>query len=136
MSGQAGRSCSPKAIATFGLLATISGCRAHPAPVTAFAVAAYITGAYFFTASTSFANPAVTVARAMTDTFAGIRPEDVERPGAGYAGQVSLDPRHPRALDRYLGARAHRDAHVGLGQGWRVVHAVARHRDDLSAAFR
>jgi glycerol uptake facilitator-like aquaporin len=63
-------------VATFGLLATIWGCRAHPAPVTAFAVAAYITGAYWFTASTSFANPAVTIARALTDTFAGIRPAD------------------------------------------------------------
>jgi glycerol uptake facilitator-like aquaporin len=65
-----------EAVATFGLLVTIWGCRAHRAPVTAFAVAAYITGAYWFTASTSFANPAVTVARAMTDTFAGIRPVD------------------------------------------------------------
>ena len=65
-----------EAVATFGLLVTIWGCRAHRAPVTAFAVAAYITGAYWFTASTSFANPAVTVARAMTDTFAGIRPGD------------------------------------------------------------
>jgi glycerol uptake facilitator-like aquaporin len=63
-------------IATFGLLAVIWGCRAHREPVTAFAVAAYITGAYWFTASTSFANPAVTVARALTDTFAGIRPID------------------------------------------------------------
>jgi glycerol uptake facilitator-like aquaporin len=63
-------------IATFGLLATIWGCRAHHAPVTAFAVAAYITGAYWFTASTSFANPAVTIARGLTDTFAGIRPLD------------------------------------------------------------
>lgn len=65
-----------EAIATFGLLATIWGCRAHPAAVTAFAVAAYITGAYWFTASTSFANPAVTIARSLTDTFAGIRPVD------------------------------------------------------------
>lgn len=65
-----------EAIATFGLLATIWGCRTHPAPVTAFAVAAYIAGAYWFTASTSFANPAVTVARMLTDTFAGIRPQD------------------------------------------------------------
>ncbi|MCW3477036.1 aquaporin [Limobrevibacterium gyesilva] len=65
-----------EAIATFGLLATIWGCRAHPAPVTAFAVAAYITGAYWFTASTSFANPAVTLARSLTDSFAGIRPAD------------------------------------------------------------
>ena len=63
-------------IATFGLLAVIWGCRAHREPVTAFAVGAYITGAYWFTASTSFANPAVTVARALTDTFAGIRPID------------------------------------------------------------
>ena len=63
-------------IATFGLLATIWGCRAHRAPVTAFAVAAYITGAYWFTSSTSFANPAVTLARALTDTFSGIRPQD------------------------------------------------------------
>jgi len=65
-----------EAIATFGLLATIWGCRAHAAPVTAFAVAAYITGAYWFTASTSLANPAVTIARSLTDTFAGIRPAD------------------------------------------------------------
>ena len=63
-------------VATFGLLMVIWGCRAHREPVTAFAVAAYITGAYWFTASTSFANPAVTIARAMTDTFAGIRPSD------------------------------------------------------------
>ena len=63
-------------IATFGLLTVIWGCRAHREPVTAFAVAAYITGAYWFTASTSFANPAVTVARSLTDTFAGIRPAD------------------------------------------------------------
>src|SRR5262252_5472962 len=65
-----------EAIATFGLLATIWGCRAHTAPVTAFAVAAYITGAYWFTASPSFANPAVTIARSLTDTFTGIRPVD------------------------------------------------------------
>ena len=65
-----------EAIATFGLLATIWGCRAQRAPVTAFAVAAYITGAYWFTSSTSFANPAVTIARSLTDTFAGIRPQD------------------------------------------------------------
>ncbi|HLY44669.1 MAG TPA: MIP/aquaporin family protein [Stellaceae bacterium] len=63
-------------VATFGLLMIIWGCRAHREPVTAFAVGAYITGAYWFTASTSFANPAVTIARALTDTFAGIRPVD------------------------------------------------------------
>ncbi len=63
-------------IATFGLLTVIWGCRAHREPVAAFAVGAYITGAYWFTASTSFANPAVTIARSLTDTFAGIRPID------------------------------------------------------------
>jgi glycerol uptake facilitator-like aquaporin len=63
-------------VATFGLLAVIWGCvRARPAAVP-FAVAAYITAAYWFTASTSFANPAVTLARAASDTFAGIRPAD------------------------------------------------------------
>jgi glycerol uptake facilitator-like aquaporin len=63
-------------VATVGLLMVIWGCRVHREPVTAFAVAAYITGAYWFTASTSFANPAVTIARSLTDTFAGIRPID------------------------------------------------------------
>ena len=64
-------------IATFGLLAVIWGCaRTRPA-VVPFAVGAYITAAYWFTASTSFANPAVTVARSLTDTFAGVRPVDV-----------------------------------------------------------
>jgi glycerol uptake facilitator-like aquaporin len=63
-------------IATFGLLAVIVGCvRSRPAAVP-FAVAAWIIGAYWFTASTSFANPAVTLARAASDTFAGIRPAD------------------------------------------------------------
>jgi glycerol uptake facilitator-like aquaporin len=63
-------------VATFGLLAVIWGCNRRRAGVTPFAVGAYITAAYWFTASTSFANPAVTAARAFTDTFAGIRPQD------------------------------------------------------------
>jgi glycerol uptake facilitator-like aquaporin len=75
-------------VATFGLLAVIWGCRAHKEPVTAFAVAAYITGAYWFTASTSFANPAVTLARSLSDTFAGIRP--VDAPGFILAQLVAL----------------------------------------------
>lgn len=75
-------------VATFGLLVVIWGCRAHREPVTAFAVAAYITGAYWFTASTSFANPAVTIARALSDTFAGIRPADA--PGFILAQCVAL----------------------------------------------
>jgi glycerol uptake facilitator-like aquaporin len=64
-------------VATFGLLATIWGCvRTRPAAVP-FAIGAYITAAYWFTSSTSFANPAVTLARAASNTFAGIRPTDV-----------------------------------------------------------
>jgi glycerol uptake facilitator-like aquaporin len=64
-------------IATFGLLSVIWGVSRSRATVVPFAVAAYIVGAYWFTASTSFANPAVTIARAATHTFAGIRPADV-----------------------------------------------------------
>lgn len=66
-------------IATFGLLSVIWGCsrRERAGVVVPFAVAAYITAAYWFTASTSFANPAVTLARSASDTFAGIRPADV-----------------------------------------------------------
>ena len=75
-------------VATFGLLMVIWGCRAHREPVTAFAVAAYITGAYWFTSSTSFANPAVTIARALSNTFAGIRPADA--PGFIVAELVGL----------------------------------------------
>ena len=63
-------------VATFGLLSVIWGCvRRRPSAVP-FAVGAYITAAYWFTSSTSFANPAVTLARSASDTFAGIRPTD------------------------------------------------------------
>lgn len=68
---------SAEAVATFGLLGTIASVSRRTPRATPFAVAAYIVAAYFFTASTSFANPAVTLARAFTDTFAGIRPVDV-----------------------------------------------------------
>jgi len=63
-------------IATFGLLAVIWGCSRLRSNAIAFAVAAYIMAAYWFTASTSFANPAVTLARSASDTFAGVRPAD------------------------------------------------------------
>ena len=66
-----------EAVAAFGLLLTIFGCVARAAHATAYAVGLYITAAYWFTASTSFANPAVTVARALSDTFAGIAPGGV-----------------------------------------------------------
>lgn len=64
-------------VATFGLLSIIWGCDRVRSSAVPFAVGAYITAAYWFTASTSFANPAVTLARAASDTFAGIRPVDV-----------------------------------------------------------
>jgi glycerol uptake facilitator-like aquaporin len=63
-------------VATFGLLSVILGCSRRASAVP-FAVAAYITAAYWFTASTSFANPAVTIARSLSNTFSGIRPVDV-----------------------------------------------------------
>ena len=63
-----------EAIATFGLLLTIFGCASRRAEAVPYAVGLYITAAYWFTASTSFANPAVTIARSLSDTFAGIAP--------------------------------------------------------------
>jgi glycerol uptake facilitator-like aquaporin len=97
-------------VATFGLLAVIWGCSRRRSDAVPFAVAAYIAAAYWFTASTSFANPAVTVARALTDTFAGIRPADV--PGfiaAQLAGAATatllfrwLVPSLPRSADRVV----------------------------------
>lgn len=77
-------------VATFGLLATIFGVSRRVPTATPFAVSAYIVAAYWFTASTSFANPAVTLARALSDTFAGIRLSDV--PGfvvAQFAGALA-----------------------------------------------
>ena len=81
-------------VATFGLLSVIWGCGRYRSSAVPFAVGAYITAAYWFTASTSFANPAVTLARAASDTFAGIRP--VDAPGfivaqlAGAAAATAL----------------------------------------------
>ncbi len=71
-----------EAVATFGLVATILAVRHHRADMVAAAVGLYITAGYWFTASTSFANPAVTLARSFTDTFSGIAPEHV----AGFFG--------------------------------------------------
>jgi glycerol uptake facilitator-like aquaporin len=66
-----------EAVATFGLLLTIFGCVAHRPDSVPYAVGLYVTAAYWFTASTSFANPAVTIARSLSDTFAGIAPAGV-----------------------------------------------------------
>lgn len=91
-------------VATFGLVGVIVGCsRSRPA-VTPFAVAAYITSAYWFTSSTSFANPAVTLARAASDTFAGIRPADAAgfiaaQLAGGAAATLLFGWLYPRAPD-------------------------------------
>lgn len=66
-----------EAVAAFGLLLTVLGCLANTRGAVAYAVGLYIVAAYWFTASTSFANPAVTVARSLSDTFAGIAPSGV-----------------------------------------------------------
>lgn len=85
-------------VATFGLLAVIWGCSRRRSGAVPFAVGAYITAAYWFTASTSFANPAVTLARAATNTFAGIRPADV----SGFVLAQLLGAAAATALFRWL----------------------------------
>lgn len=85
-------------VATFGLLATIWGCSRVRIDAIPFAVGAYITSAYWFTASTSFANPAVTLARCFTNTFAGIRPKDAP----GFVAMQLLGALAATALFRWL----------------------------------
>lgn len=85
-------------IATFGLLSVIWGCSRLRSSVVPFAVGAFITAAYWFTASTSFANPAVALARAASDTFSGIRPADVP----GFIAAQLLGAAAATALFRWL----------------------------------
>jgi glycerol uptake facilitator-like aquaporin len=84
--------------ATFGLISVIWGCSRTRSAITPFAVAAFITAAYWFTSSTSFANPAVTLARAATNTFAGIRPADAP----GFIVAQSLGAASATLLFRWL----------------------------------
>ena len=95
-----------EAIATFGLILTIIGTVRHRRSWVPASVALYITAAYWFTSSTSFANPAITVARSLSDTFAGIAPRDVpffilaQLIGAGcaaFASKLLFDERHSKA---------------------------------------
>ncbi|HET7545248.1 MAG TPA: MIP/aquaporin family protein [Polyangiaceae bacterium] len=85
-------------VATFGLLSVIWGVSRKNAPFTPFAVGAYITAAYWFTSSTSFANPAVTLARSLTNTFSGIRPADAP----GFIGAQVAGALAATALFRFL----------------------------------
>lgn len=93
-------------VATFGLLSVIWGCARLRTAAVPFAVAAYITAAYWFTASTSFANPAVTLARAASDTFAGIRPSDAP----GFVCAQSAGAAAATLLFRWLVPALPRDA--------------------------
>jgi glycerol uptake facilitator-like aquaporin len=104
-------------VATFGLLSVIWGCSRLRSAAVPFAVASYITAAYWFTASTSFANPAVTIARSLSDSFAGIRRADVPLfIGAQIAGAVcatavfrwivpKLEPQTPNPVHAGVGNR-------------------------------
>ncbi len=85
-------------IATFGLLMVIFACIRHRVEAVPYAVAAYIMAAYWFTASTSFANPAVTIARSLSNTFAGIRPLDAP----GFIAAQLLGTGLAVALDTWL----------------------------------
>ncbi len=85
-------------VATFGLLSVIWACARRRPTAAPFAVGAYITAAYWFTASTSFANPAVTVARALTSSFSGIRPVDAP----GFIGAQLVGAAAATALFRWL----------------------------------
>lgn len=95
-----------EAIATFGLLLTIFGCLARNAAATPYAVGLYITAAYWFTASTSFANPAVTIARSLSDTFSGIAPASV----AAFIVAQAVGMLAALGIARWLFARARQSA--------------------------
>jgi glycerol uptake facilitator-like aquaporin len=109
-------------VATFGLLSVIWGCARLRSSAAPFAVGAYITAAYWFTASTSFANPAVTLARSASDTFAGIRPADA--PGfvvaqlAGAAAATALfrwlAPSLPEDAEKVVVSHAHQESSDAL----------------------
>ena len=93
-------------VATFGLVAVIWGCVRFRSALVPFAVAAYISAAYWFTSSTSFANPAVTLARSASDTFVGIRPIDVP----GFIGAQLLGAAAATLLFQWFAPALARDA--------------------------
>jgi glycerol uptake facilitator-like aquaporin len=96
--------------ATFGLITVIRICARTQPAMTPFAVAAFITAAYWFTSSTSFANPAVTLARSVSDTFAGIRPADAP----GFIAAQTVGAVSATMLCRWLLAKPPAAAHRAL----------------------
>ena len=116
-------------VATFGLLAVIWGCARFRPAMTPFAAGAYIVGAYWFTSSTSFANPAVTIARAASDTFSGIRPVDVPPfVAAQLAGALAAT-----ALFAWLSPPSHATAEAVLPPHPAETQDVHDHRRELAA---
>jgi glycerol uptake facilitator-like aquaporin len=107
-------------VATFGLLSVIWGCVRQRPDAVPFAVGAYITAAYWFTSSTSFANPAVTLARAASDTFAGIRPADAP----GFILAQLLGAAAATSLFRWLAPSLPKDASSVL-----IPHPESRERE-------
>lgn len=97
-------------VASFGLLAVIWGCVRFKSRLVPFAVAGYIVGAYWFTSSTSFANPAATIARSLSDTFAGIRPMDVP----AFIGMQLLGALAATAVFAWIAPIERRDAEAVL----------------------
>jgi len=108
-------------VASFGLLATIWGCSRVRMAAIPFAVGAYITSAYWFTASTSFANPAVTLARCLTNTFTGIRPKDAP----GFVTMQVLGALAATVLFRWFSPAAPQAAEELL-----VPHSVSHPQDE------
>ncbi len=119
-------------VAAFGLLAVIWGCARLQAGTVAFAVGGYITAAYWFTASTSFANPAVTVARSLSDTFAGIRPVDVP----GFIVAQLIGAAAATALFAWL-QPSERDRRETMAIKTQVIFACVHNagRSQMAAAF-
>lgn len=97
-------------IATYGLLLVIFGCARFRSAYVPLAVAGYIVGAYWFTSSMSFANPAVTIARSLSDTFAGIRPQDA----SGFILAQVLGALSAALTFRWIAPLTHRDAKAVL----------------------
>jgi glycerol uptake facilitator-like aquaporin len=112
--------CS-EVVATFGLLSVIWGVSRRNAAFTPFAVGAYITAAYWFTSSTSFANPAVTLARSLTNTFSGIRPVDAP----GFIGAQLIGALSATALFRFLVPKTNVKAALPIADAPRAEKEVA-----------
>lgn len=114
-------------VATFGLLLTIIGARRYDTVVLSAAVAAYIGGAYWFTASTSFANPVVTLARAFTPTFSGIAPAHM----AGFIIAQCIGAAAGVALSALLGLRWNRKKGPAFWPTPRVLHSISYQGSDF-----